>query len=64
MHPGEREYWRKRNAYEAGLGFKTQLVLVLIMLGLGVAWEVYKWNDCRKVGHGFMYCVANIGPGG
>jgi hypothetical protein len=28
------------------------------MLLLSVWWEVYKYHDCRRVGHSTLYCIA------
>jgi hypothetical protein len=36
--------------------------LVAICAGLAfVVWlTVYKWNDCRKVGHTQLYCLMDL----
>jgi hypothetical protein len=39
----------------------TIIVLaVLAVVGLGVWWEVYKYHDCKMVGHSTLYCVLKI----
>lgn len=42
---------------ESGFG----LVLGLLLLVIGIWWQVYKYHDCKKVGHTTMYCVLDIG---
>lgn len=34
---------------------------VALLIGGAIWWKVYRWNDCRAVGHGWFYCVATIG---
>lgn len=40
--------------------------ILLALLGLGLIvfigwWEIYKYHDCRKVGHEKLYCILKIG---
>lgn len=35
--------------------------LVGLVIFAAVEWEKYKWHECRKVGHGFWYCVWHQG---
>lgn len=37
------------------------ILLVLAILGLGCAWKVYEFRDCRRVGHSTFYCVMKWG---
>lgn len=38
------------------------VVLAFIaLIGFGVWWEVYKYHDCRNVGHAKLYCIMKIG---
>lgn len=32
-----------------------------VMLGLAIWWQVYRYHDCKNVGHSTLYCVMNIG---
>jgi hypothetical protein len=36
------------------------VIAVLVILSLGIWWTVYKYGDCKKVGHGTTYCVVKI----
>ena len=41
-----------------------QLLISAGILGfimLLVWWQVYKFNDCKMVGHSTLYCIAKIG---
>lgn len=37
------------------------LVVIVLLLSMGVGCEVWRWRECRKVGHGAMYCILNVG---
>lgn len=37
------------------------MVLFLIFAVLCVCFEMYKFHDCKKIGHGTLYCVMKIG---
>lgn len=37
------------------------IVAAVAIFGLGIWWEIYKFNDCRMVGHSQLYCVGSIG---
>lgn len=37
------------------------IALFILFIGLMVWWDVYKFHDCRKVGHSMLYCVMDIG---
>lgn len=43
------------------LGLVAKLTLILILLGLGFSCEAWKWSECRKVGHGKLYCAMKLG---
>jgi hypothetical protein len=32
------------------------VLVVFLVIGGCVRW---RWNECRKVGHGFLYCVLS-----
>jgi len=36
------------------------LLILVLFLSLGGCWEVYRWNDCRSVGHSTFYCIMTI----
>lgn len=31
--------------------------LIIIVPALLIKWEIYKYQDCKKVGHTTMYCI-------
>lgn len=40
------------------------LIIGAFVLLIGVvilAWPIYKYKDCKKVGHSTLYCVLDIG---
>ncbi len=37
------------------------LLLILVIFGLAIWWQVYKFGDCKKVGHSTLYCVMDFG---
>lgn len=37
------------------------ILFFLVLAGLGIWWQTYKYHDCRKVGHSKTYCILNIG---
>lgn len=37
------------------------LILFSITLSLIIWWPIYKYIDCKKVGHTMLYCVMDIG---
>lgn len=39
------------------LGF---FLIVLSFFGTIAGCNVWKWKECRKVGHGYVYCAAVI----
>lgn len=43
------------------LQFLAGLILILCFIGLPIWWTIYKFKDCRKVGHSTLYCVMDIG---
>lgn len=44
----------KRNPFFTGLFYAFAIGLVLWGVSACTAW---KWQECRKVGHGVAYCV-------
>lgn len=30
---------------------------IIAVLYLAISWEVYKYNDCKQVGHSTVYCI-------
>jgi hypothetical protein len=49
------------NAYASTLQVATIVVVLLAFFGLSVGCSVYKYHDCKKVGHSTLYCVMNLG---
>lgn len=40
----------------------TIMAIVIIAIFYGIfKFEQYKYNDCKKVGHGTFYCIFKIG---
>lgn len=39
---------------------KQYVCIIAVVSVLAIAWQVYKFNDCRAVGHQILYCVGNI----
>ena len=37
------------------------LVLIVALLGVAIWWEVYKYQDCKMVGHSTLYCIGKLG---
>jgi|FreactcultuFSWF8_1027224.scaffolds.fasta_scaffold02437_10 hypothetical protein len=44
--------------YQSALVF---LVIIAIALIAGICIEVYKFKDCKKVGHTSLYCFLDAG---
>jgi hypothetical protein len=42
------------------LSFWGAMILVLLILAAGAGCEVWRFKECRKVGHGRAYCLLNI----
>lgn len=38
----------------------TIVACVFVLLVFAVSCSVLRWNDCRKVGHAWWYCVSEI----
>jgi len=36
-------------------------LMILGVLGLLIWWQIYKYSDCRMVGHSNLYCILDIG---
>lgn len=34
---------------------------ISLIVAFGSWWEIYKYHDCKKVGHSGLYCVVKIG---
>ncbi len=37
------------------------IVFITFMIGLAIWWQVYRFHDCRRVGHTRTYCIFTIG---
>ena len=42
----------------AGLGI---LIIILLLGGALLCWPIYKYKDCKRVGHSTLYCVLDFG---
>lgn len=36
------------------------IVVICLALAIGVSCSVMRWNDCRKVGHAWWYCMSEM----
>lgn len=36
-------------------------VVILALIAANIWWQVYRFNDCRAVGHSRLYCILTIG---
>jgi len=36
-------------------------IIIIIICILGIWIDVYKYKDCKKVGHSKMYCILSFG---
>jgi hypothetical protein len=34
---------------------------IIAFLAAAVWWQVYRFRDCRAVGHSMLYCIGSIG---
>lgn len=41
--------------YVIGMFFYCFILISLIIAA--IVWEVYKYKDCKKVGHSTIYCI-------
>jgi len=37
------------------------IIFFIILLSISIWWKIYKYHDCKKVGHSTLYCVLDIG---
>lgn len=37
------------------------IFILLTLIGSCVAWKVYEYKDCKKVGHSTFYCFMKMG---
>lgn len=37
------------------------IAIAVVIFGLTIWWQIYRYQDCKKVGHSTFYCVMNIG---
>lgn len=38
-----------------------QVLVLLLLFAIPVSCTVYKFNDCKKVGHSTFYCIMDMG---
>lgn len=36
-------------------------LFVVAIVGLAIWWPLYKFHDCKRVGHSALYCVMDVG---
>ena len=41
--------------------FAVGVLVIGLMLALLFWWPVYKYHDCRRVGHSRLYCIMDFG---
>lgn len=39
------------------LAFAMAAVVIAMVLIFALAWQIFKWHECFKVGHSFFYCL-------
>ena len=39
------------------IGVLITVLILFLAIALAIKWEIYKYNDCKKVGHSTVYCV-------
>lgn len=44
-----------------GLKMIVFLLTIVLMIGSAIWWEIYKFQDCKKVGHSTLYCLFSSG---
>lgn len=37
------------------------VLTIVLVVGLTIAWTVYAFKDCKKVGHSTLYCIGRMG---
>ena len=37
------------------------VIAVICLICLSVWWNIYAYQDCKKVGHSTLYCIGRIG---
>lgn len=37
------------------------VILFVALIGLSLSWSVYKYKECKKVGHATFYCLMTLG---
>lgn len=41
-------------------GFWLVMLLAVLLLAVGAGCKVYRFKECRSVGHGLIYCVDQL----
>jgi hypothetical protein len=37
------------------------IIAIAVIFFLVIWWPIYKFNDCRNVGHKILYCIMDLG---
>lgn len=37
------------------------VLVIITALALLISWDVYRYHECKHVGHSALYCVLDIG---
>ena len=37
------------------------ILFFVILFALAGWWQVFRWHDCRHVGHSKLYCIMTVG---
>ncbi len=37
------------------------IILIVTILAISIWWQVYRFQDCKRVGHSTVYCILTIG---
>lgn len=41
--------------------YLAMILFVIMLFAIVIAWQVYAFKDCKRVGHSTMYCIGRIG---
>lgn len=37
------------------------ILIFIVLIGLAIWWNIFRYKECVKVGHSKTYCILNIG---
>lgn len=57
--PYDPEWYNKIREKDDRRTIKIWIAVIILAVIFGVWWEVYRYLDCRKVGHTVVYCLLS-----